>query len=56
MALDLEHQERVAVEDGARRPVLRARFSLDKRRAMLYAGLALLPVLIFGLMVAMAGK
>jgi len=56
MALELEHQERVAVEDGARRPALRARFLLDKRRAMLYAGLALLPVLIFGLMVAMAGR
>lgn len=56
MALELEHQERVAVEDGVRRPALRARFSLDKRRAMLYAGLALLPVLIFGLMVMMAGK
>jgi hypothetical protein len=35
---------------------LRARFPLDKRKAMLYAGLALLPVLIFGLMVAMAGR
>jgi serine/threonine-protein kinase len=56
MALELEHQERVAVEDGARRPALRARFPLDKRKAMLYAGLALLPVLIFGLMVAMAGR
>jgi serine/threonine-protein kinase len=56
MALELEHQEQVAVETGARRPALRARFSLDKRRAMLYAGLALLPVLIFGLMVAMAGR
>jgi serine/threonine-protein kinase len=56
MAWELEHQELVAVEAGARRPALRARFSLDKRRAMLYAGLALLPVLIFGLMVAMAGR
>jgi len=56
MALELEHQERVAVEDGARRPALRAHFPLDKRKAMLYAGLALLPVLIFGLMVAMAGR
>jgi eukaryotic-like serine/threonine-protein kinase len=55
MAWELEHQEQVSVDDAAR-PALRARFSLDKRKAMLYAGLALLPVLIFVLMVAMAGK
>jgi hypothetical protein len=42
--------------DDAARPALRARLSLDKRKAMLYTGLVLLPVLIFGLMVAMAGK
>ena len=55
MAWELEHQEQVGVDEGAR-PALRVRFSLDKRKAMLYAGLALLPVVIFGLMVAMAGR
>jgi serine/threonine protein kinase len=55
MAWELEHQEQVSVDDAAR-PALRARLSLDKRKAMLYTGLVLLPVLIFGLMVAMAGK
>jgi serine/threonine-protein kinase len=56
MALELEHQERVAVEDGVRRPVLGRMRMPGARRMMLYAGLALVPILIFGLMVAMAGK
>jgi serine/threonine-protein kinase len=56
MALDLEHQEMVAVEDGGRRPALGRMRMPGARRMMLYAGLALVPVLIFGLMVAMAGK
>jgi serine/threonine-protein kinase len=54
MAWDLEHQEQVSVEDAAR-PKLRVPFSLDKRKAMLYAALVLVPVLIFGLMMMLAG-
>jgi eukaryotic-like serine/threonine-protein kinase len=56
MALELEHQERVAVEDGARRPALSRMRLPGARRMMLYASLALVPILIFGLMVALAGK
>jgi eukaryotic-like serine/threonine-protein kinase len=55
MAWELEHQEQVGVNLGTR-PDLRKRMPLDKRRAMLYAGLALLPAAIFGLMVLMARR
>jgi len=60
MAWELEHQEQVSVPDdsqkGGRRTTLRAKFPVNKRRMLLYAGLALLPILIFALMVAMARK
>ena len=55
MAWDLEHQEQVGVTNVAR-PKLRSRFSVDKRKTMLYIALALVPVLIFGLMMALAGR
>jgi serine/threonine-protein kinase len=55
MAWDLEHQEQVGVDDAAR-PKLRVRFSVDKRKALIYAALALIPVLIFGLMIVLAGR
>jgi eukaryotic-like serine/threonine-protein kinase len=53
MAWELEHQEQVAVENGAR-PALRVRFSLDKRKAMIYAVLALVPVVLFVVMLVLA--
>jgi len=55
MAWELEHQELVGVDDGAR-PALRARFSLDKRKAMLYAGLVLVPVAVFVVMLLLAKR
>jgi serine/threonine-protein kinase len=55
MAWDLEHQEQVSVDDAAR-PKLRVRFSVDKRKALFYAALALIPVVIFGLMIALARR
>jgi serine/threonine-protein kinase len=55
MAWDLEHQEQVGVDDTAR-PKLRVPFSVDKRKALIYAALALIPVLIFGLMIVLAGR
>jgi serine/threonine-protein kinase len=55
MAWDLEHQEQVGVDDAAR-PKLRVPFSVDKRKALIYAALALIPVLIFGLMIVLAGR
>jgi serine/threonine-protein kinase len=54
MAWDLEHQEQVGVEEGERRPALRGRGLPGRRKMLLYAGLALVPVLLFGLMLLLA--
>jgi serine/threonine protein kinase len=54
MAWELEHQEQVGVDDGARRPALHRRLMLDGRKLLLYAGLALLPVAVFVTMLLMA--
>jgi serine/threonine protein kinase len=56
MAWELEHQEQVGVEDGKPRPVLVGRRLPGVRRLMLYAALALAPILIFGLMVMLARR
>lgn len=56
MAWDLEHQEQLGVEDGKRRPSLRGRRFPGARRMMLYAGLALLPLVLFGLMLLLARR
>jgi serine/threonine-protein kinase len=59
MEWDLEHQEQVGVEDRGFRPVRRGPRSLfDKinRRVLLYAGLALVPLLLFGLMMLLAKR
>ncbi len=56
MAWDLEHQEQVGVEEGARRPMLRRRFLPGGRKLLLYAGLALAPVALFVLMLLLARR
>jgi serine/threonine-protein kinase len=56
MAWELEHQEQVGVDEGERRPALRGVRLPGLRRMLLYAGLALVPIVIFGLMVMMAKK
>jgi serine/threonine-protein kinase len=56
MAWELEHQELVGVEDGERRPILRNVRLPGLRRMLFYAGLALAPILIFGLMVVLARR
>jgi serine/threonine protein kinase len=59
MEWDLEHQEQVGVEDRGFRPMRRGPRSLfDRinRRALLYAGLALVPLLLFGLMMMLARR
>ena len=56
MAWELEHQEQVGVEEGARRPALRHRLMLDTRRMLLYAGLALAPVTLFVIMLLLAKR
>jgi len=54
MAWELQHQELVGVEDGPRRPLSRGIRWPGARRMLLYAGLALAPILLFGLMMALA--
>jgi serine/threonine-protein kinase len=56
MAWDLDHQEQVGVEDGAHRVSLRHRIFPGGRKMLLYAGLVLIPILIFGLMVILARR
>jgi serine/threonine-protein kinase len=56
MAWDLEHQEQVGVEEGDRRPALRGRVLPGGRNMLLYAGLTLVPVLLFALMLLLARR
>ena len=57
MAWELEHQELVGVEDGGRRrPVSRKRFLPGGKKMMLYAGLALVPVVMFVVMLLLARR
>jgi len=54
MAWELEHQEQVGVEAGERRPAPRGRIFPNRRKLLLYAGLALAPLALFGLMLLLA--
>ena len=56
MAGELEHQEQVGVEDGARRPVSRGLRLPGGRKALLVAGLLLVPVVLFVMMLLLAKK
>ena len=56
MAWDLEHQEQVSVEEGERRPALGGKCVPSVRKLLLYAGLALVPIVIFALMVVLARR
>jgi serine/threonine protein kinase len=56
MEWELEHQEQVGVDDGERRPLQAGMRMPGMRRMLLYAGLALVPILIFGLMVILARR
>jgi len=56
MAWELEHQEQVGVDDGVRRPLTAGMKLPGARRMLLYAGLALVPLAIFGLMVMLARR
>jgi serine/threonine protein kinase len=55
MMWDLEHQEQVGIESRGARPGGGKRSPLNKK-VLLYAAMALLPVLLFGLMLLMARK
>jgi eukaryotic-like serine/threonine-protein kinase len=56
MAWELEHPETVGVEEGPRRQQLNSRKAPGSGRMILYAALALVPLLIFGLMIALAKR
>ena len=56
MAWDLEHQEQVGVDDSARRPVSLGIRLPAARRMLLYAALALVPVILFALMLLLAKR
>jgi hypothetical protein len=52
MAWDLEHQEQVGVEEH-RSGLVNRRKGIN-RKMLLYAGLALVPVILFGIMLLLA--
>ncbi len=54
MQWDLEHQDQVGVEPRGVRPVGRGGKPAFNKKTLLYAGLALVPLLLFGLMLLMA--
>ena len=55
MIWDIEHPEQLGLEESQRRPALRGARSLPSARVLaLYAGLALIPVALFGLMLLLA--
>jgi serine/threonine-protein kinase len=56
MAWELEHQDQVGVEEGARRPLLGRRWLPGGRKLLLYAGLALAPLALFVLMLLLAKR
>ncbi len=59
MEWDLEHKEQVGVEDRGYRPPRRGAASLlhkVNKRVLLYAGLALVPIVLFGLMLILAKR
>jgi serine/threonine-protein kinase len=56
MEWELEHQEQVGVDDGERRPLAAGMKLPGVRRMLLYAGLALVPIVIFALMVMLARR
>jgi eukaryotic-like serine/threonine-protein kinase len=54
MAWDLEHQDQVGVDDGGRGKALHGRRLRDNKKMMLYAGLALVPIVLFVVMLLLA--
>ncbi|MGB0065922.1 MAG: serine/threonine-protein kinase [Terracidiphilus sp.] len=56
MAWELEHQELVGVDEGARRASLRARLGLSRGKLALYVGIVFVPIVLFVVMLLMARK
>ena len=56
MARELENQDQVSIEDHTHRSALKKRSPLGRRKTLLYVGLALVPFLLFGLMMMMSRR
>jgi serine/threonine-protein kinase len=56
MAWELQHQDQVGVEQRGAQLNRRPRRALVSRKVLLYAGMALVPVLLFGLMLLLARR
>jgi serine/threonine-protein kinase len=56
MAWELEHQELVGVDQDAHRPNLRSRLGLNRAKLALYAGIVLVPLVLFLAMLLLARK
>jgi hypothetical protein len=59
MEWDLEHQEQVGVEERGFHPARRGRLSVlgkFNKRILLYAGLVLVPIVLFALMLVLAKR
>ena len=56
MAWELEHQDLVGVDEGARRLSLRTRLGLSWGKLALYAGIVLVPLALFAMMLLLARK
>jgi serine/threonine-protein kinase len=56
MVWELEHQELAGVDDGEHRHSLRSRLSVNGSKLAIYAGLALIPIALFVVMLLMARK
>ncbi len=56
MAWELEHQELVGVESGHHRPIRIGRFAINRGKMALYAGLVLVPLLLFVVMLLLAKR
>jgi serine/threonine protein kinase len=56
MEWDLEHQDQVGVEERGRRPIARGGRQGVNKKLLLYAAMALVPVLLFALMLLLAKR
>jgi eukaryotic-like serine/threonine-protein kinase len=56
MAWELEHQELVGVETGRNRPIRIGRFAINRGKMALYAALALVPLMMFVVMLLLARR
>ncbi len=56
MAWELEHQEQVGIDDDEHRKILHGLRLPGTRKMLLYAGLALIPLMLFGLMLVLARR